>query len=281
MKTINEVGQYFGKSVSGFVANKFIVEMSALGFGNLRFYVKKFSIPFENLIFVEDIYVSNSTLARPKNVLAVQSYYEVTFTVRMDKDNSIIKNLERLFKATHNNTTYETVAPNRASLFALAITVFGANGSPVYHKGFDNCMIVDMSSYDVDSSDRKLKDYDIKVLTNGIQGYSSTNSKVPLEGNVQVKCSEYRTRLEAARKAYSTEFNKLKRKSPIGDDMIISGENVVKALSVSHYFEVIREAKKACPNINERFQISNQIDRAGVPKIEAFAKEYGVETYLA
>lgn len=272
MKTINEVGQYFGKSVSGFVANKFIVEMSALGFGNLRFYVKKFSIPFENLIFVEDIYVSKSTLARPKNVLAVQSYYEVTFTVRMDKDNSIIKNLERLFKATHNNTTYETVAPNRASLFALAITVFGANGSPVYHKGFDNCMIVDMSSYDVDSSDRKLKDYDIKVLTNGIPGYSST---------VQVKCSEYRTRLEAARKAYNIEFDERKRKAPIGDAMIISGEDTIAAISASHYFEVIRDAKKACPNINERFQISNQIDRAGVPKIEAFAKEYGVETYLA
>lgn len=278
MSGLSEISEYFGKGVSGFVGNKFRVEIAALGFHKLRFYVKKCAMPFENLMFVEDIYVSESTLARPKNVIAVQSWYDLSMTLRMDESNQIIKNLQSLFRSTHNLAKYET--SRSPTLFTVSIVVYGANYETVYSKGFSNCSIVEMNAYDVDSSDRKLKDYEIKILTNGNPMYSNTNSMVPLADGAKVKCTDEAAKIQAALKKYRDAYNKYKSPSPEGN-YYFNESRIMQALTESSILAVLGAAKKnsnICSRINGffPFDISPDVNPTAHAKIKEYATQCGL-----
>lgn len=278
MSGLSDISEYFGKGVSGFVGNKFRVEISALGFPKLRFYVKKCSIPFENLVFVEDIYVSDSTLAKPKNVISVQSWYDLSMTLRMDESNQIIKSLQTLFRSTHNLGKYEV--SRSPTLFTVSVTVYGANYETVYSRGFSNCSIVEMNAYDVDSSDRKLKEYELKILTNGNPMYSSTGSMVPLSDGAKVKCTDEAAKIQAALKKYKIAYNKYKSPSPEGN-YYFNESRIMQALTESSILVVLAAAKKnsnVCSRIDTffPFDISPDVNPTAHPKIKEYATQCGL-----
>lgn len=201
----SQVSTYFGKTVSGFVANKFIVEMSAMNMETLKFYVKKVSIPYETLTFTEDIYVSDVTLAKPKNTLMVQTPSEISMVFRMDPENAIIKRLETIFASTHNVNTFE-VAKNPI-LFTTSITLYGTDYKQKYANTFYNCSIVHMENYDLDMSDRKLKEYNVTILCNRIapSQYTSTISSAI---KMETSCQELIDKFRAAMRKYKSALDR-------------------------------------------------------------------------
>lgn len=252
MSTRNEISAYFSKNISGFVANKFIVEISGINFSPLRFYVKKISMPFETINLSEDIYVSESTLAKPKNVLSVNTTSELSLTLRMDSDNQIIKALESLYRSTHNISKFE--ASGRPTLVNISIRVYGDNYSEKYSKLYTNCILVKMESYDVDSSDRKLKEYSTSFICNNIgpNEYTSTDAsaRVARVVNCQQLLDEYRNAVNI----YKVELNKTNQGN-------ISIEYMQGALSVSNiiqkYINLLNNSAKC--EFNEKFVIGFDI----------------------
>lgn len=205
MATIrNEISTYFGKTISGFVANKFRVDISAMNMDTLRFYVKKVSIPYETLNFSEDVYVSDVTLAKPRNVMSVQTPSEVSFTFRMDPENAIIHRLETLFASTHNVDNFEVT--RSAKLFTITVTVYGTDYAVKYSTTLKNCSLVKMETYDLDSSDRKLKEYSATFLCNRIATpYAKTGAS--LEVAVNTSCQKLKDAYDAAKRKYNSKLN--------------------------------------------------------------------------
>lgn len=255
MTVRSEVSTYFGKSISGFVANKFVVSISGMGFGNLRFYAKRISIPFETLLFNEDVYISDVTLARPKNVIAVQTHSEINMTFRMDPENTIIKELSRLFNTTHNINTFE--ATGTPALFNISIAVYGGNNSLKYSETFENCSVVSMTSYDLDASDRKLKEYEATFLCNrvGNKDYAGTKSGGKIA--IQTTCQEIRDNYYAAKRKYVERMNKpLASQISVSDiDAALDTSNIIK-----YYIRLI--SNKPCYQ-DEKFVIGSEIPLGG------------------
>jgi len=206
MSTIrSEISTYFGKTVSGFVANKFKVEIASMNMETLRFYVKKVSIPYETLNFSEDVYVSDVTLAKPRNIMSVQTPSEVSFTFRMDPENSIIKRLETLFSSTHNVDNFEVT--RNPTLFTITVTLYGTDHAVKYSSTLKNCSLVKMETYDLDASDRKLKEYSATFLCNriGIPQYASTGAS--LEVAINTTCQRIKDAYDAAKRKYNDKLN--------------------------------------------------------------------------
>lgn len=266
----SEISTYFGKTVSGFVANKFMVEISAMNMSTLRFYVKKVSIPYETLNVSEDIYVSDVTLAKPRNITSVQTPSEISFAFRMDPENTIIKSLESLFASTHNIQTFEVT--RSAKLFNITVTLYGTDHSVKYSKSFNNCSIIKMESYDLDASDRKLKEYSATFLCNRIDysQYSSTGASV--EVAINTSCQKLKDAYDAAKKKYTGVLNGQ-------PSTAITTEVIDKALNESNiiptYVNMLNNSK-AC-RWDEKFPIGvdipvaarthlyNRLIKGGVP----------------
>ncbi len=252
----SEISTYFGKTVSGFVANKFRVDISAMNMETLRFYVKKVSIPYETLNFSEDIYVSATTLARPRNVISVQTPSEVSFTFRMDPENSIIKKLQSLFYSTHNNNTFEVTKNPR--LFTISITLYGSDLIEKYKRILNNCSLVKMESYDLDASDRKLKEYSVTFVCNRIRpsDYASTSTT----GNATkaiISCQKLLTDYKAALAAFQDSLNMSKNTSTaltIEDvDTAFSDSNVI-----SLFYNLVNNS--AVCRFDEKFPLGWQFE---------------------
>lgn len=198
-----EMTTYFGNRISGFVGNKYIVHISSMDIEDLRFYAKSVSLPYETLNMVEDIYVSFNTLARPKNVISVQTYSDLNITFNMDSENRIIKKLTSIFKTNHNLSTFETTR-SRANIL-VKVEVFGHDGLKVNEYSYSNCEIFNMESYDLDASDRKFKEYKVTFTCNRISkdktnsGYSDTKSN-PAGQLLVASCPSL---LDAYNKAYA------------------------------------------------------------------------------
>lgn len=234
MSTIrSEISTYFGKTVSGFVANKFRVDISAMNMETLRFYVKNVSIPYETLNFSEDVYVSATTLARPRNVISVQTPSEISFTFRMDPENAIIKSLAGLFSSTHNIKTFEVT--KNPVLFTISVTLYGTDFVEKYSKIFNNCSLVKMETYDLDASDRKLKEYSVTFLCNRIlpSDYSST-STTGNKARVITTCSKLLSDYQSALLCYQDLLNHTKATSMAQTTSDI--DNAFRVSNVISYF---------------------------------------------
>lgn len=175
MSNLNNVTHYFGNKISGYVANKFLLTMSGFGFGDLTYYARKVTLPYATLNTIDDIYVSDITLARPKLVTSVQTHSEIGITFRMDPENKIILALESIYGANHSLSTFEAVADN--STFTLRVAPYNSTGEEINVYNYYNCEIYEMSSYDLDNADRKLKEYDIKILCNRISNQKDGSVK--------------------------------------------------------------------------------------------------------
>jgi len=256
MSTIrSEISTYFGKTVSGFVANKFRVDISAMNMETLRFYVKKVSIPYETLNFLEDVYVSDVTLAKPRNIMSVQTPSEITLTFRMDPENDIIKNLETLFYSTHNTRTYEVT--RSAELVTVTVAVYGTDFVEKYSNTFNNCTLVKMENYDLDMSDRKLKEYSVTFLCNRISSneYTSTSTSGN-KAKVEMNCSRLLAKYKAALVAYKDSINSSKNTS-----MGLTKRDIDRAFSssgvISVFYNLINNSAKC--RFDEKFPIGMEL----------------------
>jgi len=210
MYTAQEMTTYFGNTISGFVGNKYIVTIKDSNGGevysNIRFYAKSVTLPYETLNLVDDIYVSLTTLAKPKNVLSVQTYSDLSVTFRMDSENQIIKSLASIFATNHNLAKFETTK-TRAKV-SVEVSIYGSDGNIKNSYSYENCEIFAMDSYDLDASDRKFKEYKVTFTCNriGDSGYDSTKSKplgsIPF---VKTSCSKLLDEYNLAFKKY--QFN--------------------------------------------------------------------------
>lgn len=254
MSTIrSEISTYFGKTVSGFVANKFKVEIASMNMETLRFYVKKVSIPYETLNFSEDIYVSATTLARPRNIISVQTPTEVSFTFRMDPENTIIKRLETLFYSTHNNNTYEVT--KNPKLFTITVTLYGTDHAVKYSSTLKNCSLVKMETYDLDASDRKLKEYSATFLCNriGIPQYADTSST---KLKTVTSCQELLNKYKAALLKYQDSLNTSENTS-----LGLTKDDVNRAFSASNVISIyVNLLNNSGPcRFDEKFPIGRQL----------------------
>lgn len=245
----SEISTYFGKTVSGFVANKFKVDIAAMGMETLRFYVKKVSIPYETLNFNEDIYVSDVTLARPRNVLSVQTPSEVSFTFRMDPENAIIHRLETLFASTHNIENFEVT--RTAKLFTITVTLYGTDHAVKYSTTLKNCSLVKMETYDLDASDRKLKEYSVTFLCNRIgTPYAKTGASL----EVNTSCQKLKDAYDAAKRKYN---DKLKEQPSLNITVDIMDRALDTSNIIPAYVAMVNNAKQC--RWDEKFPIGMDI----------------------
>lgn len=251
----SEISTYFSSRVSGFVANKFRVDIEAMNMETLRFYAKKVSIPYETLNFLEDIYVSDMTLAKPRNIISVQTPSEATFTFRMDPDNAIIKRLEALFASTHNINNFEVT--RNPTLFTITVTLYGADLEEKYKSVLLNCSVAKMETYDLDASDRKLKEYSVTFLCNrvGPRDYASTSTT----GNATkaiVTCQKLLTNYKAALAKYQDSLNRSDRTS-----LGLTNNDIDKAFSDSNVIEIFYNLvnNSSTCRFNEKFPVGKQL----------------------
>jgi hypothetical protein len=219
----------------------------------LRFYVKKVSIPYETLNFSEDVYVSATTLARPRNVISVQTPSEVSFTFRMDPENSIIKRLESLFYSTHNNNTFEVT--KNPKLFTITVTLYGTDHAVKYSSTLKNCSLVKMETYDLDASDRKLKEYSTTFLCNriGIPQYADTSSS---KLKAVTSCQELLNKYKAALLKYQDSLNTSENTS-----LGLTKDDIDRAFSTSNVISIyVNLLNNSGPcRFDEKFPIGRQL----------------------
>ncbi len=272
----SEISKYFSGAISGFVANRFKITISAMRFQNLRFYAKKVSLPYETLLFTEDIYVSDVTLAKPRNVLAVQTYSELGVVFRMDPENTIIKQLEGLFAATHNLSKFETTANKQ--LFTISLTVYGADYQIKKQYTYNNCTLFEMNSYDVDASDRKFKEYDVKFTCNRVapNDYAQTHSNGQLA--LKTSCAKLSNDLKAAYDRFNSECNKRKSGSPV-NGVYLTEDDIISSITTSGIFNAYANARQSldkCKNIKTPLSIGNDFPSSAIPKILQMANTAGI-----
>lgn len=276
MNSINEISNYFSANVTGFVANKYRVTISSMSMGDLRFYVKKTAFAYEKLNTVEDIYVSTSSLARPRNVLSVNTPIELSISFRMDANNRIIKDLEAIFKANHNLARFEA-SGNKAGLCTVTIELFDSNYSTVYSKTYTNCTIFDMKEYNVDSSSRKFADYDVTFVCNHISpnDYKSTKgTKDNKAQTVSEPCAAVRDAWMKALKAFNAAVTSIPRMDSSDEQR----NKYIKAIDESNilpaYLAVIKARSNGCPitdklHLNgDNLNAKKKVNAAGIPDSE-------------
>lgn len=240
MSARQEISTYFSNNVSAFVANKFHVTIGSMDFKYLQFYAKKISLPYETLRFVEDIYVSDVTLAKPRNVLEVQTYSEISMTFRVDPNNTIVKELESIFAGTHNLSKFETV--RNTNLFTIKVDVIGAKHEVKNTFSYANCVLFEMASFDVDASDRKFKEYEVKFICNriGVDDYTSTKSSASI-GTI-TNCAKLAADLRRAYDRFASECNKRRNPSPVNGHRMTK-DGIIAALQASQLFNAYANAK--------------------------------------
>lgn len=276
MSARQEISTYFSSNVSAFVANKFHVTIGSMDFKYLQFYAKKISLPYETLRFVEDIYVSDVTLAKPRNVLEVQTYSEISMTFRVDSENKIIDELEKMFSRTHNLFKFETVKNTR--LFNIRVDIIGANHEIKNTYKYENCSLFEMSSFDVDASDRKFKEYEVKFTCNriGLNDYTSTKSSAAIRSITN--CSKLAADLKRAYSAFYAECNSRKNPSPVnGKHMTTKG--ILEALQASQLFNSYANAKvdkATCRSSPTEVFLGDDFPSEALPRIYEMAASVGI-----
>lgn len=183
---LGRINNYF-KTVSGFVPNKYYITIGKGGSdttikGNLSFYAKNVSLPQIKINTVNDIYVSTSSLAKPKLPISAESVGEISITFRDDDRLSIYNKLV----GYHNSivgANYE--ATSNFEDIVITIEVYN-NSKVVYNKTYRKCTLFDLVPLKVDSGARKFLEYEAVFTCNDISNslkYDSPES-VRVEKNV-------------------------------------------------------------------------------------------------
>lgn len=271
-----EMGTYFSKSVSAFVANKYKISITTMD-SSIRFYAKNVSLPYETLNTVDDIYINDVTLARPKNVLSVQTPVEITVNFRMDPTNRILAELENIFNSNHNLAKFEAVKHTNgtpSNLVSIHIEVYGPKGNVVNSKTYNNCTILAMKDYTVDASDRKFKEYEVVFTSNGntpLQ-YKNTAAGGTFGGTATVtKCSTLRDAFHKALQSYYSEANRGAPNGPKAPYYI----SILKKNNIPGLLKQLKSSPTCRPI--EKIKMSASVDAVDMPVMNKYLSENGIE----
>lgn len=205
---LGHVNNYF-KAVSGFIPNKYLVDISGNGgkniaTENLSFYAKSVSIPQVKINTVSDIYVSKSSLARPKLPISAECIGEISITFRDDQFLSIYNKLQS-FHNSLRTSAYE--ASGNFDNISISIKVFN-NSTVYYSRVFNRCSLFDLVPLKVDASSRKFLEYEAVFNCNDMLDsltYDDPNYIVSGSGVYGiVSCSELQQKYQEAVKKFNT-----------------------------------------------------------------------------
>lgn len=158
---LGRVNNYF-KSVSGFVPNKYLISIN--GDENLSFYAKNVSLPQIKINTINDIYVSEKTLGRPKLPISAESVGEISITFRDDNRLSIYNKLVNYHRGVIGDN-YE--ATGNFEDIKISIKVY-SDSSVVFNKTYNKCSLFDIVSLKVDSGSRKFLEYEATFVCNDL-----------------------------------------------------------------------------------------------------------------
>lgn len=221
---LGRVNNYF-KAVSGFVPNKYLITMTKGDSGettningqNLSFYAKNVSIPQVKINTVNDIYVSESSLAKPKLPISAESIGEISITFRDDQFLSIYNKLVK-FHDSLRTRTYE--ASGNFDNISISIKVYN-NSTVYYSRTFNKCSLFDLVPLKVDSSSRKFLEYEAVFNCNDMLdslSWSDPNYIVPGSKSVGVEsCAELQKKYREAItkfKTYKVDLHYINKNSP-------------------------------------------------------------------
>ena len=271
-----EMGIYFSKSVSAFVANKYKISITTMD-SSIRFYAKNVALPYETLNTVDDIYINDITLARPKNILSVQTPVEITVNFRMDPTNRILAELENIFNSNHNLAKFEAVKyreEKKSHLVTVSVEVYNPSGKIVNSKTYHSCTILSMKDYTVDSSDRKFKEYEVVFTSNGKEPlqYKNTAAGGTLGGTATVvKCSALRDEFHKALQAYYSEASRGAPDGPKAPYFI----SILKKNNIPELLKQLKSSTKCRPI--EKIKMSASVDATDMPMMNKYLSENGIE----
>lgn len=166
---LGRVNRYF-KTVSGFVPNKYFITINK---GTITdrdindttsFYAKTVSLPQVKINTVNDIYVSASSLAKPKLPISAESIGEISITFR-DTDRLSIYNKLVGYHSGIVGANYE--ATKNFEDITITIEVYN-NSKVVFNRTYRKCSLFDLVSLKVDSGARKFLEYEAVFTCNDI-----------------------------------------------------------------------------------------------------------------
>lgn len=210
---LGRINDYF-KSVSGFVPNKYYItitnyknvgEMTNINGIAWSFYAKNVSLPQVKINTIGDIYVSSSSLARPKLPISAEANGDISITFRDDQYLSIYNKLSRLHDSLQGSG-YET--SGQFNNISISIKVF--NNSVVhYARTYDKCSLFDLTPLKVDSSSRKFLEYEAVFTCNDIIGLNyeySDPDAITKDSKTSAanSCAELQQKFRDAVKAFKT-----------------------------------------------------------------------------
>lgn len=174
---LGRINRYF-KTVSGFVPNKYFITINKGTISDqdindtTSFYAKTVSLPQVKINTVNDIYVSTSSLAKPKLPISAESVGEISITFR-DTDRLSIYNK---LVGYHNGivgANYEAT-PNFENI-TIRIEVYN-NSKVVYDRTYWKCSLFDLVPLKVDSGARKFLEYEAVFTCNDLSNSLEYNS---------------------------------------------------------------------------------------------------------
>ena len=162
---LGRVNKYF-KSVYGFVPNKYYITIgkSLSGGDILSFYAKTVSLPQIKINTVNDIYVSASSLAKPKLPISAESVGEISITFTED-DRLAIYNKLIGYHSGIVGPNYE--ATSNFENIIITISIYN-NSKVVFNKTYNKCSLFDLVPLKVDYSSRKFLEYEATFTCNDI-----------------------------------------------------------------------------------------------------------------
>lgn len=223
---LGRINDYF-KSVSGFVPNKYYITITDYKNGrdttNINgiawsFYAKNVSLPQVKINTVGDIYVSSSSLARPKLPISAEANGDISITFRDDQYLSIYNKLVKLHDSLQG-ANYE--ASGELDNISISVKVFN-NSTVHYARTYNKCSLFDLVPLRVDSSARKFLEYEAVFTCNDIIGsnYNYDDPDAIAKGSntsAANSCADLQQKFRDAIKAFKTykvNYNYIDSSSP-------------------------------------------------------------------
>jgi hypothetical protein len=233
---LGRVNNYF-KTVSGFVPNKYYITIGKGGNnkdinGNLSFYAKTVSLPQVKINTVNDIYVSTSSLAKPKLPISAESVGEISITFREDDRLSIYNKLV----GYHNGivgANYEAT-PNFENII-ITIQIYN-NSKVVFDRTYNKCSLFDLVQLKVDSSARKFLEYEAVFTCNDLSNSLTYDDPKPTLKDVNssgiVSCNELQQKYQESIKKFKTYIIDKRYINPSSPKSTLNGQIGVDSLGL-------------------------------------------------
>ena len=200
----SNTGYYF-KNVTGKVPNKYLVTISGMDIQATTFYAKAVSLPYIKLNTANDIYVSATSLAKPKYVTSAEVSADLGITFR-ELPNMGIANTLRQFHSRLSNGKYE--ATDNVGDITVNVVIYNSDGSTIV-KNYPMCELISLNDIKLDYSSRKFLEYEVTFTCNQMgDPYNFDNQKATISLNTSVAndCNRLQKNLEEALRVWGNAY---------------------------------------------------------------------------